>query len=248
MNTVEKSPVPALAAVLRCIKSLGGGLLKIGLMLSALALLPVLYYFWPAVTVSWAQVREERPADQLDKTQLDKETKKLQAQIARLKEETAQLERAMAERLPQAPYIVVDTNTNTFLMRQTGEVLREGICSTGSGKKLVWVHGGKTWVFQTPKGRHQVIRKRDGFPQWKRPDWDFVENEEKIPSPNDPSRIVDGALGQYALDIGDSYMLHGTLYKRTLGMYVSHGCVRLDDPDIEYLYSNSQKGTEVYIY
>jgi len=43
-------------------------------------------------------------------------------------------------------------------------------------------------------------------------------------------------------------MLHGTLYKRTLGEYVSHGCVRLDDPDIEFLYNNSQKGTEVYIF
>ena len=247
MKATEKSPAPR-PLVLRTIMSLGSGLLKIGLTLGVLALLPVLYYFWPAVTVSWAQVREEKHADQLDRMQLDKETKKLQADIARLKEETAQLQQSIAERLPQAPYIVVDTNTNTFLMRQPEEVMREGICSTGSGKKLVWEHGGKTWVFQTPKGKHQVIRKRDGYPQWKRPDWDFVENGEKIPSSNDPSRIEDGMLGQYAIDIGDSYMLHGTPYTRFLGMYVSHGCVRLGDADIEYLYNNSQKGTEVYIY
>lgn len=247
MNNSEKK-LPAPAFGLRLAKTLGGVVLKAGLALCGMAAMPVLYYFWPAVTVSWAQVREERQAGQLDKAQLDKETKKLQADIARLKEETAQLREALAQRQPAAPYIVVDTNTNSFLMREVATVLREGICSTGSGKKLVWVHGGKTWVFRTPKGKHQVRLKKDDYPVWKKPDWAFVEEEEKIPGPNDPKRFEEGVLGQYALDIGDSYMLHGTPFTRTLGMYVSHGCVRLDAPDIEYLYNNAQKGTEVYIY
>ena len=229
-------------------KSFVGFMLKTGLTLCGLTLLPVLYYFWPAVTISWAQVREERQAGQLDRMQLDKETKRLRADIARLREETAQLQEALAQRQPKVPYIVVDTNTNSYLMRQTDEVLREGICSTGSGKKLVWSHGRRTWVFRTPKGKHQIRLKKDNYPIWTRPDWDYVENDEKVPSYNHPSRIVEGMLGQYALDIGDSYMLHGTPYRRTLGMYVSHGCIRLDDPDIEYLYTNSQKGTEVYIF
>ncbi|MCC7265244.1 MAG: L,D-transpeptidase [Candidatus Latescibacteria bacterium] len=239
---------PPLAPGLRLAKVLAGFMLKTGLTLCGLGLVPVLYYFWPAVTVSWAQAREDRQAGQLDKAQLDKETKKLRADIARLREETAVLQEALDQRQPKAPYIVVDTNTNSYLMRQTDEVLREGICSTGSGKKLVWLHGGKTWVFNTPKGKHQIRVKKDNFPIWKKPDWAFVEENEKIPSYNDPRRFEEGVLGQYALDIGDSYMLHGTLYKRTLGEYVSHGCVRLDDPDIEYLYNNSQKGTEVYIF
>lgn len=243
-NSEKKSPIP----LLRLAKTFAGVLLKAGLTLCGLTLLPALYYFWPAVTVSWAQVREERQAGQLDKAQLDRETKKLRADIARLREETAQLQEALAQRQPTAPYIVVDTNTNSYLMRQPDEVLREGICSTGSGKKLVWVHGRRTWVFRTPKGKHQIISKRDNFPPWKKPDWAFVEEGEKVPAPNDPRRIEDGVLGEFALDIGDAYMLHGTPFRRTLGMYVSHGCVRLDAPDIEYLYANSQKGTEVYIY
>jgi len=242
----KKLSVPKLG--LRLARSCAGFVLKTGLTLCGLTALPILYYFWPAVTVSWAQVREDRHAGQLDRTQLDKETKKLRTEIARLKEETAQLQEGLAQRQPKAPYIVVDTNTNSFLMREPGNVLREGICSTGSGKKLVWLHGGKTWVFRTPKGKHQVRLKKDNFPVWKKPDWAFIEENEKIPSPNDPRRFEEGVLGQYALDIGDAYMLHGTLYKRTLGEYVSHGCVRLDDPDIEFLYNNSQRGTEVYIF
>ncbi len=247
MNNPDKK-ITAPAAGLRLAKTLSGVLLKAGLALCGLTMLPVLYYFWPAVTVSWAQVREERQVGQLDRVQLDKETKKLRADIARLKEERAQLQEALAQRQPTAPYIVVDTNTNSFLMRETDTVLREGICSTGSGKKVVWVRGRKTWVFNTPKGKHQIRLKKDNYPIWTRPDWDYVENGEKVPAGNDTSRVVEGMLGQYALDIGDAYMLHGTPFRRTLGTYASHGCVRLDDPDIEYLYNNSQKGTEVYIY
>ena len=235
-------------AGLRLAKSIAGVLLKTGLTLCGLALLPALYYFWPAVTVSWAQVRDEEQAGQLDKAQLDRETKKLRADIARLKEETAQLQEAQAQRQPTAPYIVVDTNTNSFLMHKGDTVLREGICSTGSGKKLVWERRNRVWVFRTPKGKHVVRLKKDNYPIWTRPDWDYVENGEKVPAGNDTSRVVEGMLGQYALDIGDSYMLHGTPFTRTLGSYVSHGCVRLGDEDIEYLYTNSQKGTEVYIF
>lgn len=247
MNSPDKKSLVSVSS-LRLAKTLGGVVLKAGLALCGLTLLPVLYYFWPAVTVSWAQVREERQADQLDRAQLDRETKKLRADIARLKEETGQLQEALAQRQPTAPYIVVDTNTNSFLMREPDTVLREGICSTGSGKKVVWVRGRKTWVFNTPKGKHQVRLKKDNYPIWTRPDWDYVEQGEKVPAGNDTSRVVEGMLGQYALDIGDSYMLHGTPYIRTLGTYASHGCVRLGDADIEYLYNNSPKGTEVYIY
>ena len=40
-------------------------------------------------------------------------------------------------------------------------------------------------------------------------------------------------LGDYALALGDGYLIHGTIYKRFLGMPVTHGCVRLNDEDLE---------------
>lgn len=239
--------LPSLAAGLRLFGRLCRGVFKIGLALTALALLPVAYYFFPAVPAAWARVQEDRQLDQLTPARLEKETRWLRAEIARLREENAQLQQTMAERQPKFPYIVVDTNTNTFLMREGESILREGVCSTGSARKLTTPDGRKTWVFNTPKGKHNVKFKQED-PVWKKPDWAYWEEGKKPPSANDPDRFEEGVMGNYALDIGDAYKLHGTLYKRFLGMYVSHGCVRLDDPDIEYLYTMSQKGTEVYIY
>ena len=50
------------------------------------------------------------------------------------------------------------------------------------------------------------------------------------------------------MDLGDSYMIHGTIYKRFLGMPVTHGCVRLNDEDLEVVYNTVSVGSKVYIF
>ena len=40
-------------------------------------------------------------------------------------------------------------------------------------------------------------------------------------------RLAPAELGAYAMDIGDGYLIHGTLYTRALGLSITHGCVRL---------------------
>ncbi len=65
---------------------------------------------------------------------------------------------------------------------------------------------------------------------------------------NDFSRYEYGVLGDYALAIGDGYMIHGTIYKRFLGMPVTHGCVRLNDEDLEVIYNTLNIGSKVYIF
>jgi len=57
-----------------------------------------------------------------------------------------------------------------------------------------------------------------------------------------------GVLGDYALSLGQGYLLHGTLYKRFLGLPVTHGCIRLNDEDLEVIYKNLDYGSKVYIY
>ena len=85
-------------------------------------------------------------------------------------------------------------------------------------------------------------------PVWKRPDWSFVEEGSPIPSANDDSRYEYGVLGDYALALGDGYMIHGTIYKRFLGMPVTHGCVRLNDDDLKVIYNTLNIGSKVYIF
>jgi lipoprotein-anchoring transpeptidase ErfK/SrfK len=57
-----------------------------------------------------------------------------------------------------------------------------------------------------------------------------------------------GVLGTHRLNLGDGYALHGTDAPGSIGHAVSHGCVRLRNEDIDYLYSLVVPGTPVYIY
>jgi hypothetical protein len=69
-----------------------------------------------------------------------------------------------------------------------------------------------------------------------------------IPPLGTDNRRVAGTLGKYKLDTGDGYMLHGTPDQNSIGLAATHGCVRLRDEDIEWLYDNVLVGTRVYIY
>ena len=69
-----------------------------------------------------------------------------------------------------------------------------------------------------------------------------------IPPMGTRNRRVYGELGRFRLDLGEGYLLHGTPYKESLGMAATHGCVRLGDEDIEWLYDHVPVGTRVYIY
>jgi lipoprotein-anchoring transpeptidase ErfK/SrfK len=69
-----------------------------------------------------------------------------------------------------------------------------------------------------------------------------------IPPVGTPQRQVPGELGRYRLDLGDGYLLHGTPHAESVGMASSHGCMRLGDDDIAWLYRRVPVGTRVYTY
>jgi lipoprotein-anchoring transpeptidase ErfK/SrfK len=143
-------------------------------------------------------------------------------------------------------YIVINTTENRFFLYQNKKLMREGFCSSGS-YTMLQTQGNKKWIFKTPKGKYWIQGKTTN-PVWKKPDWAFVEEGLPVPSKDDPSRWEAGVLGDYALSIGDGYMIHGTIYKRFLGMPVTHGCVRLNDEDLEVIYNSLNIGSKVYIF
>jgi hypothetical protein len=69
-----------------------------------------------------------------------------------------------------------------------------------------------------------------------------------IPPPGTKNRTVAGELGKYRLNLGDGYYLHGTPDLASIGEAQTHGCVRLRDDDILWMYENVPTGTSVYIY
>ena len=69
-----------------------------------------------------------------------------------------------------------------------------------------------------------------------------------IPPVGTKHRTVAGELGKFRLKLGDGYQIHGTPHLATIGTSVTHGCMRLADEDIEWVYENVPVGTKVYIY
>jgi len=160
-------------------------------------------------------------------------------------------ERALTARLqasaPRGVFIVIDQTHNRLYLKKGNETLLEAVCSAGSGMVLKESSGKKReWVFDTPRGRFEVLSRAQN-PVWRKPDWAFVEEGEPIPK-NPSDRLDFGSLGEYALYFGNGYMIHGTLYERLLGRAVSHGCIRVGRDDLRKVWASTGIGTPIYIY
>ncbi len=192
---------------------------------------------------------QEILSDTKDKVVSDKEFKKdpdYRKQISILNKDVQRLSKKYSSYTSGQSYIVINTTDNRFYLYRNKKLIREGFCSSGSYTMLK-TEGERKWIFKTPKGKYWIQGKTTS-PVWKRPDWAFVEEGLPIPAKDDPSRWEYGVLGDYALSIGDGYLIHGTLYKRFLGMPVTHGCVRLNDEDLEAIYNTLSIGSKVYIF
>lgn len=103
----------------------------------------------------------------------------------------------------------------------------------------------------TVEGNAVVRRHPDGRIE----EFDVVEDREivvagniVIPPFGTTQRRYPDVLGTHRLNLGDGYALHGTNKPESIGQAVSHGCVRLRNEDVAYLYSEVEVGTPVYIY
>jgi hypothetical protein len=69
-----------------------------------------------------------------------------------------------------------------------------------------------------------------------------------IPPFGSPQRRIPEILGTHRLILGDGYLIHGTPEEDSIGEEASHGCVRMFNRDVAYLYDVVPEGTPVYIY
>jgi lipoprotein-anchoring transpeptidase ErfK/SrfK len=127
--------------------------------------------------------------------------------------------------------IIIDTpNTYLYLVLGGGKAIRYGI---GVGRE------GFTWA-----GTERVSKMKD-WPDWF-PPAEMIERQPYLP------RMMAGGpgnpLGAAALYLGNTlYRIHGTNQPSTIGSFVSSGCIRLINEDIEDLYSRVQIGTRVVV-
>ena len=132
------------------------------------------------------------------------------------------LKRKLDRLTPSGAFLVINTTENSFKLYEKNRLVLNGLCFT--------------------------VKNKMEDPVWRKPDWAFIEEGLEIPPPDDPLRFERGVLGDYALNLGHGYLIHGTLYQRLLGMPVTHGCIRLNDEDLSRIYHSLEVGSKVFIY
>ncbi len=219
-------------------------LLKVGL--TALLIIAGLLLFVAANAFLIPEIQDARfKSLVIDKTKLPV-TSDNSEEVAQLQKQVERLGQKLDRLTPGGAFLIINTTENTFRLFKNNQIVRKGLCSTGSLIQLE-VDSTKSYTFETPRGALSVKGKITK-PIWRKPDWAFIEEGLPVPSHDHNSRFERGVLGDYALSLGDGYLIHGTLYQRLLGMPVTHGCIRLADEDLEVVYKNLQIGSKVFIY
>ena len=104
--------------------------------------------------------------------------------------------------------------------------------------------GREGW--ETPLGETRIVRKK-AYPTWYPPESireEAAMNGDPLPRAVGPG--PDNPLGTHALYLGfPEYLIHGTNKPFSIGMRVSHGCVRMYPEDIVELYELVERDTPV---
>jgi lipoprotein-anchoring transpeptidase ErfK/SrfK len=108
------------------------------------------------------------------------------------------------------------------------------------------ISGGRKIMFQN--GEAGVMHPDSGFMYLPLDEEIVFDNTLFVPPVGSKNRQIDGTLGKYKLDTGNGILLHGTPHQNSIGRAATHGCLRLRDEDIEWLYDYIPIGTRVYIY
>ena len=127
--------------------------------------------------------------------------------------------------------IVIDTgNTTLYYVLGQGRAIRYGV---GVGRE------GFTW------SGVQTVSRKASWPDWI-PPAEMIARQPYLP------RFVAGGpgnpLGAAAMYLGSStYRIHGTNDPSTIGKFVSSGCIRLTNEDVQDLFSRVNVGTKVVV-
>jgi len=120
--------------------------------------------------------------------------------------------------------ILVDKSDNTLFLKADGEIFKTYLVSTGKNNS-------------TPVGEFKIVSKI------KNPTW-FRKDVGAVVLPGSPDNIL--GVRWLGLDI-QGYGIHGTVAPDDLGKQITAGCIRMDNRDVEEIFSILPRGTEVKI-
>ena len=129
-----------------------------------------------------------------------------------------------------AETIVISRSSNRLSLYDTGKLRRTFNVATGQA------------IYPTPKGVWHIVVK------WKNPTWyppvqDAWARGLKPVPPGPDNPLGTRWMGLDAPGVG----IHGTDEPASIGYSASHGCIRMQVPDAEWLFDHVEVGTTVYI-
>jgi lipoprotein-anchoring transpeptidase ErfK/SrfK len=164
-------------------------------------------------------------------------TRTMRAALAQLLQEGARaplqlLTRPVpAKRVPAnfGPVIVITRGANSLRLYDGRNLVRSFGVATGQA------------IYPTPAGIWRIVDMQRN-PWWRPPSSDWARGLKPIPpGPNNP--LGTRWMGLDASGVG----IHGTNAPASIGYSVSHGCIRMQVPDAEWLFEHVQLGTPVVI-
>lgn len=126
--------------------------------------------------------------------------------------------------------IVINRSNNVLSLYKGVKVWRHFPVATGQS------------AYPTPQGRFRIVVK------WKNPTWypptydSWAQGLSPVP-PGPANPLGTRWLGLSAPGVG----IHGTNNPSSIGYSVSHGCIRMQVPDSEWLFDHVEIGTTVFI-
>jgi len=137
------------------------------------------------------------------------------------------------------------------------DTVHEGIVINSAEMRLYYYPKGTNTVIVLPIGIGQLgkdtpinwttkVERKKAGPTWTPTAKMHAEYAAAgTPLPTVVPAGPDNPMGLYALYIGRLYAIHGTNANFGIGLRVSHGCVRLRNEDIKFLFENVPVGTRV---
>jgi len=122
--------------------------------------------------------------------------------------------------------LIVNKKTNKLAFYEDGELIKTFSVATGRTSAL------------TPEGSFKIANKIKNRPYYK----------EKIPGGDPRNPLGDRWLGlEVNGTYGTTYAIHGNNNSKSIGKYVSSGCIRMYNDDIHWLFPQIDMGTTVVI-
>ena len=128
------------------------------------------------------------------------------------------------------PVILIDRETNTLRLYSTTKLVRTFPVATGQA------------IYPTPQGVFRIVEKEMN-PWWYPPTYDSWAKGLKPVPPGPDNPLGTRWMGLSVPGVG----IHGTDAPSSIGYSESHGCIRMQVPDAEWLFTHVRVGTPVVI-